>query len=121
MLKQTKGMSRIGFLLLLMFGIVFVRAVIAVVPAYFSYIEVGVILDSLDENSRITASSRASDVKNIITERLRSDNVQASQENLKVSKSGSNFTVTWTYETRRDFLANIDLVLNFEHYVVVGR
>ncbi len=121
MYKQEKGMSMTSILLFILFGIVFVRALFAVIPAYFGYIEAGVILDALDENTRITSASRPADVKKIIEERLKSDNVLAAQDNLKVEKDGSDFTVTWTYETRRDFMANIDLVLNFEHYVVVNR
>ena len=121
MYTREKGMSMTSILLLILVGIVFIRALIAVIPAYFGYIEAGVILDALEENTRITSTSRPADVKKIIEERLKSDNVLASQDNLKVEKDGSDFTVTWTYETRRDFMANIDLVLNFEHYVVVNR
>ncbi len=114
-------MSRTSFLLMLMFGIVFIRALIAVVPAYFSYIEAGVILDSLQDSARITAESRTSEIRRVIDERMQADNVEASLEALKVSRQGTGFVIEWEYETRRDFMANIDLVLSFEHYVVVDR
>lgn len=114
-------MSRTSFLLMLMFGIVFIRALIAVVPAYFSYIEAGVILDSLQDSARITAESRTSEIRRVIDERMQADNVEASLEALKVSRQGTDFVIEWEYETRRDFMANIDLVLSFEHYVVVDR
>ena len=114
-------MSRTSFLLMLMLGIVFIRALIAVVPAYFAYIEVGVILDSLQDSSRITAETRSSEVARIIGERLKADNVDPSQDALDISRSGNDFVIEWQYETRRDFLANIDLVLSFEHYIVVER
>lgn len=113
-MKHQKGLTMVSILLLVLGGIIVLRAFMVIVPCYFDHIEVGVILDSLDENQRINAKSSTKVVREEVARRLRDNNVNFSADTLEVERQGRGAVINWTYESRRPFIANIDMVLTFQ-------
>lgn len=104
----------VSILLLVGVAIVVARAFMVIIPSYFDHAEVGVILDSLDENKRIDAKTSTKIVREEVARRLRDNNVGFSVETLDVERSPSGSVITWAYESREHFIANIDMVLTFQ-------
>lgn len=113
-MKHQKGMTMVSILLLVLVAIIVVRAFMVIVPTYFDHAEVGVILDSLEENNRINAKTSTKVMREVVERRLRDNNVQFSVDTLEVKRSPSGSVINWTYEGRRPFIANIDMVLTFQ-------
>lgn len=113
-MKHQKGMTMVSILLLVMAGIVVIKAFMVIVPCYFDHAEVGIILDSLNENKRINAKSSTKIVREAVAKQLRDNNVKFSVDTLEIERQGNGAVINWAYESRRPFIANIDMVLTFQ-------
>jgi|TARA_B110000008_G_C16756049_1_gene478660 hypothetical protein len=113
-MKHQKGLTMVSILLLVLGAIVILRAFMVIIPSYFDHAEVGVILDSLDENNRINAKTSTKVMREEVARRLRDNNVAFSVDTLEVQRSGAGAVINWNYESRKHFLANIDMVLTFQ-------
>ena len=119
-MKQNQhGMTTATALLLILIGIVLLRAVMVIVPIYFDDTEVGIVLDNMEESDKVTARTSERSVRDELERRLRNNNIQVTTDKLLVKRDRNTLTIDWTYENRGHFLANIDFVLTFQHQKVI--
>lgn len=119
-MKQNQhGMTTATALLLILIGIVLLRAVMVIVPIYFDDTEVGIVLDNMEESGKVTARTSERSVLDELERRLRNNNIQVTTDKLLVKRDRNTLTIDWTYENRGHFLANIDFVLTFQHQKVI--
>ncbi|MEC9410912.1 protein of unknown function [Thalassolituus maritimus] len=119
MKRNQHGMTTATALLLILIGIVLLRAVMVIVPIYFDDTEVGIVLDNMEESGKVNARSSERSVKDELERRLRNNNIQVTTDKLIVKRDRNTLTIDWTYENRGHFLANIDFVLTFQHQKVI--
>lgn len=119
MKRNQHGMTTATALLLILIGIVLLRAVMVIVPIYFDDTEVGIVLDNMEESGKVNARSSERSVKDELERRLRNNNIQVTTDKLIVKRNRNTLTIDWTYENRGHFLANIDFVLTFQHQKVI--
>ena len=119
MKRNQHGMTTATALLLILIGIVLLRAVMVIVPIYFDDTEIGIVLDNMEESGKVNARSSGRSVKDELERRLRNNNIQVTTDKLIVKRDRNTLTIDWTYENRGHFLANIDFVLTFQHQKVI--
>ncbi len=119
MKRNQHGMTTATALLLILIGIILLRAVMVIVPIYFDDTEVGIVLDNMEESGKVDARSSERSVKDELERRLRNNNIQVTTDRLSVKRERNTLTIDWTYENRGHFLANIDFVLTFQHQKVI--
>ena len=119
MKRNQHGMTTATTLLLMLIGIILLRAVMVIVPIYFDDTEVGIVLDNMEESGKVDARSSERSVKDELERRLRNNNIQVTTEKLIVKRDRNTLTIDWTYENRGHFMANIDFVLTFQHQKVI--
>lgn len=119
-MKQNQhGMTTATALLLILIGIVLLRAVMVIVPIYFDDTEVSIVLDNMEESGKVNARTSERSVRDELERRLRNNNIQVTTDKLLVQRDRNTLTIDWTYENRGHFLANIDFVLTFQHQKVI--
>ena len=119
MKRNQHGMTTATTLLLILIGIILLRAVMVIVPIYFDDTEIGIVLDNMEESGKVNARSSERSVKDELERRLRNNNIQVTTDKLIVKRDRNTLTIDWTYENRGHFLANIDFVLTFQHQKVI--
>ncbi len=114
-----KGMTAIGWLLVLALIAFFTLITLRLVPMYLEYAKVSSVLESLQEESGITRRSRA-EIVSLVGRRFDVNDIRDLDPKLiKVSKDKGILTVSIAYERREHLLANVDVVAAFDKKVEV--
>ncbi len=117
--RYQKGMTAIGWLLVLGLIAFFTLITLRLVPLYLEYIKVESVLESLEAEPGITNSSR-SEIVGLISRRFDVNDVRNVDPKLvKVSKDKGVLSVSIHYERREHLLANVDVVATFDKKVEV--
>jgi len=117
---SQKGLTLIGFLIVLCVVLFFAYAGMRIVPMYLEY---HALINAMDKlaNDPMSKSMPAYKIKQSIQMSLwasyASNNIK--NENIRISKKSDGVNVRVAYEVREDFLGNIDLVGSFDRTVVL--
>ncbi len=118
-LHQQKGMTAIGWLLVLGLVAFFVLIVLRLVPLYLEYAKVASTLESVAAEPGVTNMSK-SEIVNIITKRFDVNDVRnVDARKVQVSKDRGILKVGFSYERRQHLISNIDVVASFDKHVEV--
>jgi hypothetical protein len=119
-IRNRKGLTLIGFLLVLVIVLFFAYAGMRVIPMYLEYHALIGAMDKLKENPEAKTMS-AWKIKESIQRSLwvsyASNNI--TKNHMRISKKSDGLNVRVAYEVREDFLGNIDLVASFDRTVVL--
>ena len=119
MKQHQQGITTATALLMILVGIILIRAVLVIIPIYFDDTEVGIVLDNMEESGKISPRTSDRAVKDELERRLRNNNLNISVDGVSIKRSRNSMTIDWTYENRRHFLANIDFVVTFQRQKVI--
>lgn len=98
-----------------------VYTVFAVLPVYMEYLEVRSSVDSLSQGVSET-DLNARRLKDLLLRRFQVNSIQhARADNITVVSGQHAFQVAVDYEVRVPWVANIDLVMKFQHATQVKR
>lgn len=118
--RNQKGLTLIGFLIVLGIVLFFAYAGMRVIPMYLEYHALVNAMDKL-ANDPGAKSMPAYKIKQSIQMSLwasyASNNIK--NEHVRISKKSDGVNVRVAYEVREDFIANIDLVASFDRTVVL--
>ena len=118
--RKSKGLTLIGFLIVLVVVLFFAYAGMRVIPMYLEYQALISAMDKL-KNDPMAKSMPPSKIKDSIQRSLwvsyASNNIK--NENIRISKKTDGVNVQVAYEVRKDFLGNIDIVGSFDRTVVL--
>ncbi|TNC92419.1 DUF4845 domain-containing protein [Thalassolituus sp.] len=112
-MKTQQGMSSVTFLSLILVGVILLRGLLVIVPIYFDDMEVGIILDNLEESGKVGNTTSVRDVRAELARRLSSNDIRVSVDGVVITRERGGVVLDWTYENRGHFLGNIDVVLTF--------
>lgn len=118
-LHKQRGMTAIGWVLVLGLIAFFAVVVLRLAPIYLEYSKVSSVLESLKNEPGITRSSKT-EISKLIGRRFDVndvDNVKAKDAEIKTQNG--RLTVTMKYERRTNLLGNIDLVAKFDKSIEV--
>ena len=121
-IRKTKGLTLIGFLIVLVVALFFAYAGMRVIPMYLEYHALGNAMDGLKDNPA-SASLSPGKIKQRIQASLwasyASNNIKS--EHMRISKTSNGIIVRVTYEIRVPFLGNIDIIGSFDRSVVLRK
>lgn len=119
-IRKQNGLTLIGFVIVLSIVLLFAYAGMRLIPMYLEYYALINAMEKL-ENDPSAKSMSAPKIKQSIQMSLwasyASNNIK--NENIHISKRSDGVNVRVTYEVRKDFLGNVDLIGSFDRTVVL--
>ena len=116
---HQKGMTAIGWLLVLGLIAFFTLITLRLIPAYLEFAKVSSVLESLQDEPGITRKSKTEIIK-MITKRFDVNDVyDVDPKIVKVSKDKGVLKVSINYERREHMVGNIDVIATFDKLVEV--
>jgi len=119
-IRKQRGLTLMGFGLVLVLVVFFSYAAMRIVPLYLEYQALISAMNTLvvDPRGRKMTSSQ---IKNKLIDSLwvnyATDNIK--REHMKLTNKKKGLQVRVAYEVRKDFVGNIDLILSFERAVIL--
>ncbi|ASP39199.1 hypothetical protein CHH28_11145 [Bacterioplanes sanyensis] len=121
LISKQRGISMPMILLVLVVAVVAIRTGMALVPMFVDDTMVKQILQTIVSNEELDGKSTNRDIRRLLEERLRFNNINVSIDTLEIERTRDRLTLSWPYERRDNVMANIDLVARFQHEVVFDR
>lgn len=118
--RKPKGMSLIGFILVLIMVMFFVFLAMRIAPIYLEYYSVVSAMNGL-ANERGSAQFSAYDIKAKVLNRLYVSYTDGNvaEENIRiVRRQGVQLRIT--YEVRKPLMGNLDVIASFDEYVTLS-
>lgn len=114
MKRTQRGMTLIGFLMVLVVAGIFAYLAMKIVPMYIEYFAVKDAAEGVAQESGVTEMD-ATRIENLFFRRLDvsyADSVKP--ENVKIVRKDAGFVLTVDYEVRKPLVSNIDIIGHFE-------
>jgi hypothetical protein len=116
--RKNRGLTLIGFLIVLVVVLFFAYAGMRVVPMYLEYHALVNAMNKLQDDP-MAKSMPPNKIKDSIQRSLWVSYANIKKEHIRISKKTDGINVRVAYEVREDFLGNIDLVASFDRSVVL--
>ena len=119
-IRKQRGLTLMGFGLVLVLVVFFSYAAMRIVPLYLEYQALISAMNTLviDPRGRKMTSRQ---IKNKLIDSLwvnyATDNIQ--RKHMKLTNKKEGLQVRVAYEVRKDFVGNIDLILSFDRSVIL--
>ena len=119
-IRKHRGLTLLGFLIVLAVVLFFAYAGMRVIPMYLEYHALTTAMDKLKNDpasKSLPAHKIKQNIQNSLWASYASNNIK--NEHIRISKKSDGVNVRVAYEVRADFLANIDLIGSFDRTVVL--
>lgn len=118
-IDNQRGMTMIGWILVLLLIAFFAMTVMKLVPVYLNGFKVASIVDSLKKDREVSSMSNRQ-ILSKLSKRFDIDMVSGVEpEDIYIEKGQGVKIITVDYEVRKNFLGNIDFVISFVESVEV--
>jgi hypothetical protein len=118
-LTQQRGMTGIGWLIVLALIGFFVLLALRMVPHYLEYQKIVSTLNGLETESGFSSPG---EIKRLLERRFDISFVTAiTPQDVIIKPKGNNYTVTAKYEAREGLMGNVFVVMEFEKQVVAKK
>jgi hypothetical protein len=119
--SREKGMTTLGFLMLVVFIGMFAFAAIRLAPVYLNYMKVAGVLDGVQKEFDGQNSSRSA-VRTSINRRFDVESVSViTSRDVKVTADNGGFLVETQYDHTTPYLGNLHFTVRFNKQVLVRR
>ena len=119
--SRERGMTTLGFLILMTFLGLFAFAAIRLTPIYLNYVKVAGILDGVYEEFDSQNPSRAT-IRKSIDRRFDVESVGViNNREIKVTADSTGFLVSVEYDHMAPFIGNIYFTVRFDKEVLIRR
>lgn len=119
LVKGQRGMTAIGWLIVLGMLSFFVLLVLRLAPGYLEFYKVKNVIESLKDEPYI-GSKTPTEIRNLLQRRIdvnAIDSIQA--KDIKIEQKSGRTTITAQYEVRVPIMGNIDAVSKFDKSIEV--
>jgi hypothetical protein len=119
-IRNEKGFTLLGFLILLATVLFFAYAGMRVVPMYLEYHALGNALSKLENDpaaKKMTPQKIKQSIKSSLWASYASNNIDV--QHIHISKKSGGVSVRVAYEVREPFMGHIDLIGSFDKSVVL--
>ena len=118
-LKQQRGMTAIGWLIVLAMVAFFVLIGLRLFPIYIEKFSVVSSIESLKNEAQVTRKTN-SEIKSLILKRFQINDVKnATRKNITISKRGGVLTASVKYEVKTKLFGDLSLIAEFDESVEV--
>ena len=119
-MKRQRGISLIGFILLLAVAVFVTYIGMKIVPIYVDYFSVSSAMKGIQNEPGI-ANKSPRDIKSLFFRRLYVNFVEVvKEENVKVTRRGG-LQLQVAYEVRRPIMGNLDVIVTFDKSVYLNQ
>jgi hypothetical protein len=119
--NRQKGMTGIGWLIVLGLIAFFALLTLRMVPSYLEYYKIATALEKLPKESGM-AEVTPREIRKALERQFDIGYVNAiSHKDIRVKPAGANYLVTAKYDDRQHLFANVDVVMSFDKTVKVPR
>ena len=121
-MKQTqRGMTMLGFLMVLCLGIFFAFCAMKIVPMYIEYYSVKKMLTTISKNPEAANGSKEK-IRDLFRRSLEIDYVKVIKPDmLKIESTDGGMKMIVDYERRENLMANLDVVGKFHAEQAMAR
>lgn len=119
-IRKHKGLTLIGFLIVLVIVLFFAYSAMRVVPMYLEYHALINAMNKLAEDpsaKNMAPYKIKQSIQMSLWASYASNNIK--DENIRISKKSDGVNVRVAYEIREEFIGNIDLIGSFDRTVVL--
>ncbi len=118
---KQKGMTLLGWVIVLAVIGTFAIATLRVGPLYLEYYKINSVMKALPEEVGGSGTTRQ-DIYAYISKRFDIEAVNViDPKEVKIERKGENFAVSVNYDARTPFIGNLDFIVTFEKVVEVPR
>lgn len=111
--SRMRGVSVLGWLIILVVVVVFGSATIKTAPAYLEYNTIKGLINSVLQDPKVSLKSE-NELRSDLDKRFMINNIDAIQaSDVVFSKEGARITATVEYEVRENLFGNLDLIMAF--------
>lgn len=116
---RQRGMGLGAVLIVIVLVVFFVRVAIAMVPAYAGYWQVRSIMDRMPEKPEVIAKGPRSILQSLGMQ-LNINNVgNIRRKDFKLERVDDGLNLLLSYQVREHLIANVDVVMTFDHEVLL--
>ena len=119
-IKSQRGVTLIGFLIILMVAGFFAYLAMRLVPVYLEDYSVKKCMQELSEEPGIAQKSPEQIRDALFRKFYISYVTTAKAKELKVVREGNNYTAQMKYESRGPLFYNVEYIASFDHTVKLG-
>lgn len=118
-LQKQRGMTAIGWVIVLGLIAFFTLVVLRLMPLYLEYSKVASVLESIKNEPGVTRQTKA-DIQRLIMRRFEINDVRNVDPKIaEIESRGGRLTVGMAYERRTNMIGNIDIVVSFDKSIEV--
>jgi hypothetical protein len=111
---RERGISLIGFLLLMAVGSFVILFVVRVAPIYFDHYLIKSTIESLNKDPNLQSKSRE-EILGLLQNRWDINNIETvKKKDVKLSREEGSLKLQLKYEVSRNVYANLDVVVRFD-------
>jgi hypothetical protein len=112
--SRMRGISFLGWMLILIVAVVFISAGVKIVPAFLDFNTIRGIISSVLQDPK-AALKTDTELLSDVGKRFSINNVTAiGVDDVVISRESSRLTMSVSYEVRGNLFKNIDLVMSFD-------
>ncbi len=116
---HQRGMTGIGWLMVLMVLGFFVFLILKIGPTYMEHYSIRSVLHSFDADTSLAKKSPRM-LRQMIRNRLKINSVyDFDMHNLKIKKRPDRFDIDLSYDVRKPLVGNIDVLISFKDKVSI--
>jgi len=118
--RKQSGLTLIGFFIVLAVTLFFAYAAMRLVPMYLEYHALTSAMATLQKEpgaKKMSSLMIKKSIENKLWVSYATDNIK--RENMRITKKSDGINLRVTYEVRKPFLGNVDIVARFDHNVVL--
>ena len=118
-MARQKGMTGIGWLIVLALIAFFALLALRMVPAYLEYYKIVSTLQSIEKE---TGYQSPDEIRKLIERRFDISYVNVIQpKDVKIKSAGQNYSVRVNYDAREHLFANVYVVMSFDKQVLARK
>lgn len=114
--KHQRGLSALGYLIILLIVGFFMTAAIKILPIYMESWTIKGAVQGAIESSKSEGASASIIRKNLSRQFTVNQVTAITAKEIKITKKGRGYLVNANYEKRIPFIQNIDVVVKFENF-----
>lgn len=111
--SAVRGLSLVGWILVIIVVVIFATAAIKMVPAYIDFNTISSMANSVLSDSKVGLKSE-NEIRADFAKRMSINNITViSAQDLIIEKDGGTVKVLVDYEVRENLFSNVDVVMAF--------
>lgn len=121
-MHKQKGMTAIGWIVVLAIGLVFMMAVMRLGPVYLEYMRVSSVMRDLPLHMKEQPKVNPTEIKKYIDRRFNIENVNiVDSKDLSIDRDDEFYLTQFKYDHQVPFMANVGFIVSFESNAKVKR